>query len=288
MGTSSSSRGPGSNVPFIPPWVPALPPPLPPPPDPSVPAPDDGEQQQPPLPTALPQPPAVLPAMPQVGRFRAARTSLGHYARTGSHDDLQRSLGHYTRSGLGGTGQATRRMAKTAINAGKIFQTLGALSSGSALPADVQLDPAALAGRSAEQVADEIARALQPPGGTQDDEASRDSISCALAELLDAEPKADLTSLTPEQIDLVTQAYVGEDLCRRVDLDIGKTIIDKAPTQADGVARLEGMKAYIRQEVARAFRTRSERGQRLTRQNASSLVAGVLESTFEVFEGYLK
>lgn len=288
MGTSSSSRGPGSNVPFIPPWVPPLPPPLPPPPDQNPPTPEDVGQALPSSPPPTLGLAAVLPAMPKAGRFRAARTSLGHFARTGSRDDLQSSLGHYTSSGLGGARQATRRMAKTAINAGKIFQTLGALSSGTALPADVQLDRTALAGRPAEEVADEISRALQPPGGTQDDEACRDSISCALAELLQADPNADLTSLTPEQIDLVTQAYVGEDLCRRVDLDIGKAIIDKAPTQAVGVARLEEMKAYIRQEVARAFRTRSERGQRLTRQNASSLVAGVLESTFEVFEGYLK
>lgn len=48
------------------------------------------------------------------------------------------------------------------------------------------------------------------------------------------------------------------------------------------------MKAYVRQEVARLFRARSDRGQRLTRQNASSLAAGVIQSTFEVFEEYLR
>lgn len=279
MGTSSSSRGPGPNVPFVPPWVPPLPPPLPPPP----------EQGEPPADANNPPPPAppVSPLAP-AGRFRAARTSLGHYARNGSRDDLKRGLGHYTASGLGGATQATRRMAATAVNAGRLYGTLSALSSGGALPADVSIDPAALAGRPAREVADEIARALQPPDGTQDAEASRDAISRSLSELIAADPDVDMLALTPEQIDFVTQTYVGEDLCRRIDLDVGKAVLDKAPTIAVGQSRLEDMKAFVRQEVARLFRARTDRGQRLSRQNAASLAAGVIQSAFDVFEEYLR
>lgn len=286
MGTSSSSRGPGPNVAFVPPWVPPLPPPLPPPPDPQQdPAPDaDGGNNPPPTaPPAAPRP-AIAPS----GRFRAARTSLGHYARNGNRDDLKRALGHYTSSGLGGAAQATRRMAGTAVSAGRLHGTLSALSSGAALPPEVAINPAALAGRPAREVADAIARALQAPDGTQDAEASRDAIARSLSELIAADPNADLLALTPEQIDFVTQTYLGEDLCSRIDLDIGKTILDKASSIADGQARLEDMKAYIRQEVARLFRTRSDRGQRMTRQNAASMAAGVIQSVFNVFEEYLR
>jgi hypothetical protein len=179
-------------------------------------------------------------------------------------------------------------MARTAVNAGRLYSTLSALSSGSPLPSDVAIDPATLVGRPAREVADEIARALQPPDGTQDAEVGRDSISRALSELLATDPNADMISLTTDQIEFVTQVYVGEDLCRRVDLDIGKTVIDKAPTPAEGQARLEDMKTYVRQEVARIFRARSDRGQRMTRQNAASLASGVLQTTFEVFEEYLR
>ncbi len=286
MGTSSSSRGPGPNVPFVPPWVPPLPPPMPPPPEQDAgPPPADGDGN-PPSPT--PAPPPAQPPIAPARRYQAARTSLGNYARTGSRDDLKRGLGHYTATGLGGSAQATRRMARTAVNAGKLYGALSALSSGTALPADVPIDRAALAGRPAREIADEIARALQPPDGTQDAEASRDAISRSLSELLAAEPDVDMLALTPAQIDLVIQTYVGEDLCRRIDLDVGKTIIDKAPTLADGQSRLEDMKAYVRQEVARLFRARFDRGQRLSRQNAASLASGVIQSTFDVFEEYLR
>lgn len=288
MGTSSSSRGPGSNVPFVPPWVPPLPPPLPPPPEKDAAPPAVGDDEPPPPPAAPVTPPPAQPLVAPPARFRVARTNLGHYARSGSQDDLKRGLGHYTSTGLGGSRQATQRMARTAVNAGRLYSTLSSLSSGAALPADVAIDPAALAGRPAREIADEIARALQSPDGTQDAEASRDSISRAMSELIAADPDADLLALTPDQIELITQTYVGEDLCRRIDLDIGKTVIDKAPTIADGQSLLEGMKAYVRQEVARVFRVRADRGQRLSRQNASSLAAGVIQSTFEVFEEYLR
>lgn len=280
MGTSSSSRGPGPNVPFVPPWVPPLPPPLPPPPDPAS---DEGSEGD-----GATNPAAAPPSVAPAGRFRAARTSLGRFARTGSRDDLKRGLGHYTASGLGGAAQATRRMAGTAVNAGRLYGTLSALSSGTGLPPDVAINPAALAGRPAREVADEIARALQAPDGTQDAEASRDAIARSLSELIEAEPNADLSALTPDQIDFVTQTYVGEDLCRRIDLDVGKAVLDKAPSVADGQTRLEDMKAYIRQEVARLFRVRRDRGQRMTRQNAASMVAGVIQSVFNVFEEYLR
>lgn len=228
-------------------------------------------------------PPLAPPA-----RFRAARTSLGHFARNGSRDDLKRALGHYTSSGLGGSAQATKRMAGTAVTASRLYGTLSALSVGAALPSDVTIDTAALTGRPAREIADEIARALQPPDGTQDAEASRDAIARSLSELIAADPDVDMLALTPEQIDLVTQTYVGEDICHRIDLDIGKTVLDKAPTMAEGQKRLEDMKAYIRQEVALIFRTRADRGQRMTRQNAASLAAGVIQSTFAIFEEYLR
>lgn len=112
-------------------------------------------------------------------------------------------------------------------------------------------------------------------------------MSRALAELLQQEPTADLTALTAPQIDSVVEAYIANDLAQRIDLDVGKAVLDKAPTAAEGVTRLEQMKAYIRQEVARAFRAREARGERMTRQNAGALASAVLRDTFEVFESYV-
>jgi hypothetical protein len=179
-------------------------------------------------------------------------------------------------------------MGRTVDTAGGLYRVLQDLRSGAATPAELGIDKAALVGRSAREIADVIAKALQPADGTQDAEAARDAISRALSDLMVAEPHADLLALAPEQIDQVVEAYVAHDLCHRIELDVGLSVLGKAPTSAEGITRLEDIKAYVRQEVARAFRARALSGQTLTRGNAAALTAEVLRDTFYVFESYIQ
>lgn len=178
-------------------------------------------------------------------------------------------------------------MAGTATTAGGLYGVLNALSTGTAAPPGISLNSASLAGRSQREIADAITDALRPVDGTQDSEAARDSVARALSELLEADPNADLTALTQGQIELVVEAYIANDLSQRVELDVGNAILDKAPNYATGADRLNEMKDYIRQEVARAFRARAELGQTMDRQSAAKLSSEVLRDTFDVFESYL-
>lgn len=295
MGTSTSSRGPGKDVPLVPEWVPAVPgQPSPPPPQPSQPAPAaPGAPSQPPPsappgPPPPPQPPPLPPPVPKAPprRFQQARTSLGRFARSGSQDDLRRGLGHYSRSGLGGSSTAARRMGGTAQRAGGLYGVLDALRTGTQIPPEIGLDPAQLAGKSQTEIADLIASALAPVDGTQDSEAARDSVSRSLSELLEADPTADLANLNSTQIDGVVEGYIAHDLAHRIELDVGKAVLDKADSYAEGVERLQEIKSYVRQEVARAFRAR--RGaQPMSRQNAASMSDAILRDTFDIFESYL-
>jgi hypothetical protein len=231
----------------------------------------------------LPQPVPIAPPR----RFQPARTSLGKFGGTGSTDDLKRGLGHYSRTGMGGSSTAAQRMSGTAKTAGGLYGVLDALSNETAIPPDVKLDPAALAGKTQPEVADIIADALCPIDGTQDNDAARDSIARALSEVLAVDPDADLANLDAAQIEQVVEAYLGHDLAHRIELDVGKAVLDKATSYSAGVDRLEEMKAYIRQAVARAIRARREIGQTLNRSNTASLANEVLRDTFEIFESYL-
>ncbi|TIO04077.1 MAG: hypothetical protein E5X88_33405 [Mesorhizobium sp.] len=163
---------------------------------------------------------------------------------------------------------------------------LDALRTGTQIPPEVALDPAQLAGKSQIEIADLIASALAPVDGTQDSEAARDSVSRSLSELLEADPTADLANLNAMQIDGVVEGYIAHDLAHRIELDVGKAVLDKADSYAEGVERLQDMKSYVRQEVARAFRAR--RGtQPMSRQNAASMSDAILRDTFDIFESYL-
>lgn len=277
MGTSASSSGPGSGVSLIPPWVPE------PEIDPEIVP--EGEQNPEIDEPAVPQP--ALPQVAPAGRFRGARINLGRFADSGSQGGLGRGLGHYARSGLGGSRIAARRMASTARNAGALYSVLRGLGSGAPPQVDLSIDPAGLAGLPAREIVDRIAEALSPSDGTLDAEASRTSISWAMCEFMRREPGADLLALTLNQILRTMVLYIGADICSRIELDVGKTVLEKAPDPATAVERVQEMKRFVRQVVANRFRRRSPDAGPLTQREATRLASRVIQDTFEVFESYL-
>lgn len=292
MGTSASSRGPGSgpDVPIIPPWVdnpPLVPKPQTPPSQ--IPFPGQRQPTRPQSP-ASPQPNSPLPvtqpsASPsQPGRWRAVRTSLGKFAGGGGDrgKHLRRGLGHYSRSGMGGSGNAARRMNGSARAAGALHEALTSLAAGQPLPPDLGIDPLALAGLSSAEIIDVLVDAIRPIDGTQDAEATRDSVSRALSEALSQ--SNGVTPLTPQQIDQVTANTLGLDVAHRIELDVGKAVIDKAPTKGEGLERLQEMKDYVREVVAAAYADERQRNGAVGRAVIERISRDAIEQAFQVFE----
>ena len=277
MGTSASSSGPRSSVPLVPPWVS----------DPDTPTPNAPDEDESPegvdSENSLNAPPQLSP----MGRFRRARTNLGEFASSGSEYSLGQGIGHYVQTGLGGSRNASLRMAGTARRAGALYGVLHGLSSGTAPTVDLGLDLAGLAGHPAREIVDHIAVALSPSDGSLDSEASRHSISQALCELIQRESALDFAALTHAQIVLAMELFIGADICRRIELDVGKTVLDRAPDAATAVRRLEQMYRYVRQVVASSFRRRATNTAPLTQRAATRLASSVIQDTVEVFESYL-
>ncbi|HEX8442507.1 MAG TPA: Qat anti-phage system associated protein QatB [Allosphingosinicella sp.] len=199
---------------------------------------------------------------------------------------MRRGFGHYVRSGYGGSATATRRMGGTAATAGALGGALAGLARGEPPPPGSPLDPALLAGRSADEIMDAVVEAVRPVDGTQDAEASRAAIRDALSELLTRFPDADLLNLTSEQRELAIERFTAHDVFRRFDLDVGQTIREKAPTTATGLSRLKQARDYVKETVAAAFRRLREAGRTLTAGRISEVVRAALRETFDVFEGY--
>ena len=293
MGTSASSKGPGSGVPMVPPWVPASAPPPPPEEegvnlaagaeeDSGSPELDQSKSVAVPLPSA----PVIAPVAPP-RRFNSARRNLGDFAHTGDTAAMRRGVGQYFRSGYGGGSRAVARFGGTASTANAIYGALSNVAAGQPSGPGSPLDPALLAGRSAREVVDAVVEAVRPADGTQDAEAERASAKDALSELLTQFPDADLLSLSEEQRELVTERFVAIDVFRRVQLDLGKTIQDKAPTAAAGLARLKEVKDYVKETVAAAFRKLKTAGTRITKGCVNQVVRAALLDAFAVFEGYM-
>jgi hypothetical protein len=294
MGTSQSSKGPRGGVPMVPPWVPDPVPPHPPSNGDGA-APADGDtqddqqtpgQQQPALQQSTPAPLRPSP-MATAARFGGARRSLGNFARTGDSADMRRGLQHYVRSGYGGGAAAVRRFGGTASTAGALYGALSTAAAGQAVSPGSRLDPILLAGRSAQEVMDAVVEAVRPVDGTQDAEASRAAIKDALSELLTIFPQADLIDLSEDQRVFAIERFVAIDVYRRFQLDLGKTIQDKAPTATVGLARLKEVKNYVKETVAAAFRRLRAAGSRVITGRVNEVVRAALSEAFQVFEGYV-
>jgi len=286
MGTSQSSSGSPSGVPMVPPWVPDLPPP---------PSPAEGAP-----PDVAPEPSDAIPSAPSPGeprqpipmapprRFLGANRNLGDYARSGDGGSMRRGVGQYVKKGYGGSSTATRRMGGTAQTAQALYS---ALSGGQGMAATATAgphDPALTDGRSANEVMDAVVEAVRPVDGTQDAEASRASIKDALSDVLNQFPDADLLNLEPEQRDLAVERFVAGDVFRRIDLDIGRTIREKAPNAATGLGRLKEVREYVRETVSASFKKLRETGQRLAAGRITQIVQSAIRETFQVFEGYIE
>lgn len=290
MGTSASSKGPVGGVPMVPPWVPAAIPPSQPPEEIGA-DPADGEKQNTPQDAVQNQPPpGIALALPSpiapAGRFGGARLNLGRFASGGDGRDMRRAVRHYVRSGYGGGGTTVRRFGGTAKTAGTLYDALSSVARGQASSAGSPLDPVLLRGRSAREIMDAVVEAVQPTDGTQDAEAARASIKDALSELLTMFPEADLLNLNEDQRGFAIEHYVAIDVFRRFQLDLGKTIQDKAPTATAALSRLKEVTNYIKETVAAAFRKLRTEGTRLTTGRISGFVQAALSEAFQVFEGY--
>jgi hypothetical protein len=281
MGTSQSSSGAPSGVPLVPPWVPALP------------APEEGNEGGSPdgqdQTDARPglQPLKPVPSAPS-GRFGPARKSLGRFAQSGLSDDMRRGLRQYVRRGLGGAGMAATRFGGTAHTAGALHNALSMVASGQAAGPGSPLDPVLLRGRSSREVMDAVVEAIRPVDGSLDTEASRVAMRDALSDLLTRFPEADLLNLSEDERTFVIERYVALDVFSRVQLDLGKTIQEKAPSASTALARLRDIRDYIKETVSSAFRKLRQVGQSLSTTRIGQILRQVLKETFEVFEEYVQ
>lgn len=265
MGTSGSSNGPGANVPMVPPWVPPLP---------NAP------------PTAQGQTAPIVPLAP-AGRFQAARLNLGKFSSSGDGDNLKRGVGSYFKTGYGGGHKASGRFGGTAQTAGSLFGALlGGGAGASRTPERDALEAAVRSGASPDQVITALIEAIRPVDGTQDAESSRRAMADTFAELMVKHPTADLLNLTSAQLSLAMALFVANDVYARFFLDVGKAIIEHAPSVSTGLSRLKEAKEYIREVVVAQFNKMPSAGAPTTKSRMIGVVATVLKDAIDVFEGY--
>ncbi len=197
MGTSTSSKGPNSNSPLVPPWADV---------DGAGPGPD-----------------------PQPNRFQGFRTSLGRFVSSGDGSYLRKALRSYARSSTGGADVAPRRFGAMAQVGGGLYDVLNQLRTN---PAAAPVNIRALTGRPTREVIDAIVDALVPTNG--DAARIRNALNDALATCLEGMETFDFASITDELLTDVMIAYVTRCVFEQIVLDSNRAFTKaQTPEQAE-------------------------------------------------------
>ncbi len=288
MGTSGSSRGPGSNTPLVPSWLdePALVGPLPGNPDGATPAdadrPDDGDRTDA---QGNPQPAPAIQSPPIPARFQSARRNFSAFAGSGGADRgaLRRAVRDYVRSGTGSAGNASRRMGASRAAASSVLGVFRGFEQDGVDTTLRRLNLANLIGRPPEDVFVGLTEAICQDGGSIDEGIARDAWLETVAEL-DSFGIEDIRALTPEQMQEVFLAFIAHAIETRLFQDIGTNGLHIA-ADLDAIEAFEvQLRSYIRRSVRDSFTADLKRLGTLSDQQIRTIVDQTYREAWDLLE----
>lgn len=211
-------------------------------------------------------------------RFAPARSKLSNYLGGGGRDALRGAAKSMVSKGMGGSGRAASTMRGTAQGAGRLGAFLEAIRDGTDARIRDWVQRVRGANLSANDLALELIREVMPDTGSIDDESLRNSAADAMAMLYEQDPQVDIFSLSDQQIADVIGYTIANEVCNRMDLQLGQTY-EKLKHQPREIQALRNdIKEWVHGEV------RSVMEQILPRQlDPQGLAQAVLETALGVF-----
>lgn len=275
MGTSTSSSGGRSGSPFDPEWLA---------PDGATPSSSGGEAQSDSDQAGTEAAPASnAPGAPENAtapdrRFGPARTQLGAYLGNGNRDDLRGATRSMVSKGMGGARRAASTMRGTARGAGALGQFLVAAREGTDQRVKDWVARCRSANLSASDLALEVLKEVISGSGSIDEDSLRDAGTEALAKLYENHPDVDIFDLTDAQIAEVIGLTIANQICQRIDMQLGQTY-EKLKHDP---ALIQERRADIREWVWAEVRVVLEEKQ-AAHADPKSLAESVLQSALQVF-----
>ncbi len=253
MGTSGSSKGPGSHSPLVPSWLRDVA---------VVPLsggdgdafPTNSGEGDPGQPLDTPSPLPPIPPTPPPGRFQSARRNFSAFAGSGGTDRraLRRAARDYVRSGTDGSRNATHRMGASrtaASGALGVFREFQRDGTDATLR---RLNLGNLVGRPAGDLFLGLTDVICPNGGPIDEGMARDAWLETVADL-DELGIDDTTFLAAGQMKEIFLAFVAHSIEARLFQDIGVNGLKIAADLAAIEAFEAEFRSYIRRSVRDSF-----------------------------------
>lgn len=211
-------------------------------------------------------------------RFMPARSKMGKYLSGGGREALRGAASSMIKKGMGGAGRANNTLRGVAQGAGRLGSFLEAVRVGTDPQVVDWVQRIRGLNLSASDLALEVIKEVMPETGSVDDESLRNAAADALAQLYEKEPNVDIFQLNDEQITAVIGFTISNEVCNRIDLQLGQTYekLKYSPVEIQDFRN--DIKEWVHGEVQRIMENLT--GQRVDPQ---TLAQTVLQTALEVF-----
>lgn len=211
-------------------------------------------------------------------RFADARSKMSAALGGGGRDSLRAATKSMVTKGMGGARRAASTMRGTARGAGALGQFLASARDGSDPQVVDWVNRTRAASLAADDLILELVKEVMPDTGSVDDESLRNAAAEALGLLYELNPDIDVFNLTDAQIHDVMAITIANDICNRMDLQLGQTYerLRHDPQQVQLFRK--DVREYVQSEVRVVME--QLRG---TILDPKRLARDVLRSTMEVF-----
>jgi hypothetical protein len=211
-------------------------------------------------------------------RFAEARTKMSAFLGGGGRESLRAATKSMVTKGMGGPRRAASTMRGTAKGAGSLGQFLTSARDGSDPRVADWVNQARLSNMAADDLIVELVKEVMPDSGSVDDESLRNAAAEALGQLYEKNPDIDILNLTDAQIQDVMAITIANDVCNRMDQQLGQTYEKlKYDPQQIQVYR-QDVKEYVQSEVRVVMERLGATG-----LDPKSLARDVLQAALEVF-----
>lgn len=211
-------------------------------------------------------------------RFADARSKMSAALGGGGRESLRAAARSMVTKGMGGARRAASTMRGTAQGAGALGQFLASARDGSDPRVVDWVNRTRLANLAADDLILELVKEVMPDTGSVDDESLRNAAAEALGLLYELNPDIDILNLTDGQIHDVMAITIANDVCNRMDLQLGQTYerLKHNPQQVQLFRK--DVKEYVQSEVRVVMERLGGAG-----LDPKRLARDVLQSAMEVF-----
>ena len=262
MGTSTSSKGSPSGVPFDPPWI------------------SDMAHKIAPEVVAVEMPVSTSSA----ARFGGARRKLSEYIGSGHEASLKSSIARYVKRGLGGSAQATSRLKLPIAASVSIWSTLQDLldREGAENEESAWITRIITSENQIVALEEELIRKIVPDGGTIDEESCKRSLAFALSEFEKENPEVDVEHYHEESIVSIIELFLSREIFNRYILDMGQRLERMEISEMPRIEKeiMGYIRASMHVKIKQKFRIERRR---YTRKEMMAIVNGVMRETFDIF-----